>query len=55
MMWINQPSAGSAQRPCGGMTDSGFGPEGGPEAVGAYLSTRAVESCEWNCPDGRAS
>ena len=42
MLWINQPAAPSAEMPFGGVKDSGYGSEGGPEAMEAYLVTKAV-------------
>ena len=42
MLWINQPAAPSAEMPFGGVKDSGYGTEGGPEALEAYLNTKAV-------------
>lgn len=42
MLWVNTPAAGSAELPFGGLKDSGYGTEGGPEALEAYLNTRAV-------------
>jgi succinate-semialdehyde dehydrogenase/glutarate-semialdehyde dehydrogenase len=42
MLWINQPATPSAELPFGGVKDSGYGSEGGPEAVEAYLNVRAV-------------
>jgi succinate-semialdehyde dehydrogenase / glutarate-semialdehyde dehydrogenase len=42
MLWINQPATPSAELPFGGIKDSGYGSEGGPEAVEAYLNVRAV-------------
>ena len=42
MLWINQPATPSAELPFGGMKDSGYGSEGGFEAVDAYLNTRTV-------------
>lgn len=42
MLWINMPPATSAELPFGGIKDSGYGTEGGPEAIEAYLNTRAV-------------
>lgn len=42
MLWVNQPMTPSAELPFGGVKDSGYGTEGGPEAVEAYLNTRAV-------------
>ncbi len=42
MLFINTPAASSAELPFGGIKDSGYGTEGGPEALEAYLNTRAV-------------
>ena len=42
MLWINMPAMPSAEMPFGGVKDSGYGSEGGPEAVEAYLNTRAI-------------
>jgi len=42
MLWINMPALPSAEMPFGGVKDSGYGSEGGPEAVEAYLNVRAV-------------
>lgn len=42
MLWINQPATPSPELPFGGVKDSGYGSEGGPEAVEAYLNTKAV-------------
>ena len=42
MLWINQPAAPSAEMPFGGVKDSGYGSEGGPEAMDGYLVTKAV-------------
>ena len=42
MLWVNQPALPSAELPFGGIKDSGYGTEGGPEALDAYLNTRAV-------------
>ncbi|MBG9389862.1 NAD-dependent succinate-semialdehyde dehydrogenase [Caenimonas aquaedulcis] len=42
MMWINMPALPSAEMPFGGVKDSGYGSEGGPEAMDAYLNARAV-------------
>jgi succinate-semialdehyde dehydrogenase / glutarate-semialdehyde dehydrogenase len=42
MLWMNTPAAGSAELPFGGIKDSGYGTEGGPEALEAYLNVRAV-------------
>ena len=42
MLWMNQPATPSAELPFGGVKDSGYGSEGGPEALEAYLNTKAV-------------
>ncbi len=42
MVWINQPATPSAEFPFGGVKDSGYGSEGGPEAMEAYLNSKAV-------------
>ncbi len=42
MLWINQPATPSAEMPFGGVKDSGYGSEGGPEAMEAYLVTKSV-------------
>jgi succinate-semialdehyde dehydrogenase/glutarate-semialdehyde dehydrogenase len=42
MLWMNMPALPSAEMPFGGIKDSGYGSEGGPEALEAYLNTRAV-------------
>jgi succinate-semialdehyde dehydrogenase/glutarate-semialdehyde dehydrogenase len=42
MLWINQPAAPFPELPFGGLKDSGYGSEGGPEALEAYLNTRTV-------------
>jgi succinate-semialdehyde dehydrogenase/glutarate-semialdehyde dehydrogenase len=42
MLWINQAASPSAELPFGGIKDSGYGTEGGPEALEAYLNTKAV-------------
>ncbi|MBL8332256.1 MAG: NAD-dependent succinate-semialdehyde dehydrogenase [Rubrivivax sp.] len=42
MLWVNMPAMPSAELPFGGIKDSGYGSEGGPEAMEAYLNTRAV-------------
>ena len=42
MLWINMPAMPTAELPFGGVKDSGYGSEGGPEAVEAYLNVRAV-------------
>ncbi len=42
MLWINQGAVTSAEMPFGGIKDSGYGSEGGPEALEAYLLTKTV-------------
>ncbi|GIX24555.1 MAG: NAD-dependent succinate-semialdehyde dehydrogenase [Caldimonas sp.] len=42
MLWINMPAMPSAEMPFGGVKDSGYGSEGGPEALEAYLNVRSV-------------
>ena len=42
MLWVNMPAMPSAEMPFGGVKDSGYGTEGGPEALECYLNTRAV-------------
>lgn len=42
MLWINQPAIASAEMPFGGIKDSGYGSEGGAEALDAYLVPKAV-------------
>lgn len=42
MLWINMSAVGTAEMPFGGMKDSGYGSEGGPEALQAYLNVRTV-------------
>jgi succinate-semialdehyde dehydrogenase / glutarate-semialdehyde dehydrogenase len=42
MLYINQPATPSAEMPFGGVKDSGYGSEGGPEAMESYLNTKAV-------------
>ncbi|MFC6282925.1 MULTISPECIES: NAD-dependent succinate-semialdehyde dehydrogenase [Polaromonas] len=42
MLWVNQPATPSPEMPFGGVKDSGYGSEGGPEALESYLVTKAV-------------
>ena len=42
MLWINQAAMPWAELPFGGVKDSGYGSEGGPEALEAYLNTKTV-------------
>jgi len=42
MLWINQPAAPWPEMPFGGLKDSGYGSEGGSEALEAYLNVRSV-------------
>ena len=42
MLWVNQPAVAVPEMPFGGVKDSGYGSEGGPEALEAYLVTKTV-------------
>ena len=42
MLWVNQPAAAWPELPFGGIKDSGYGSEGGSEALEAYLNTKTV-------------
>ena len=42
MLWINMPAMPNAEMPFGGIKDSGYGSEGGPESLEAYLNVRSV-------------
>jgi response regulator NasT len=42
MLWMKMPAMPSAELPFGGIKDSGYGSEGGTEAMDAYLNARAV-------------
>jgi len=42
MVWVNQSAIASPEMPFGGVKDSGYGSEGGPEALEAYLVSKAV-------------
>ncbi|MDP2015233.1 NAD-dependent succinate-semialdehyde dehydrogenase [Hydrogenophaga sp.] len=42
MLWVNMPAMPSAEMPFGGLKDSGYGSEGGPEAMDAYLNARSI-------------
>jgi succinate-semialdehyde dehydrogenase/glutarate-semialdehyde dehydrogenase len=42
MVWINQPPTPFPEMPFGGVKDSGYGSEGGPEAMEAFLSTKTI-------------
>ena len=42
MVWVNQPALAWPEMPFGGVKDSGYGSEGGPEALEAYLTTKSV-------------
>ena len=44
LLWINQPAAAWPELPFGGIKDSGYGSEGGPEALEAYLTTKSVST-----------
>jgi len=42
MLWINQSATPWAEVPFGGVKDSGYGSEGGPESLDAYLNVKTV-------------
>jgi succinate-semialdehyde dehydrogenase / glutarate-semialdehyde dehydrogenase len=42
MLWMNQPAVAFAELPFGGVKESGYGSEGGIEALEAYLNTKMV-------------
>jgi len=42
LLWINQPALAIPEMPFGGVKDSGYGSEGGSEALDAYLNTKSV-------------
>jgi succinate-semialdehyde dehydrogenase/glutarate-semialdehyde dehydrogenase len=42
MLWINQAAVTWPELPFGGVKDSGYGSEGGLEALVPYLNTRLV-------------
>ncbi|MDQ8031431.1 MAG: NAD-dependent succinate-semialdehyde dehydrogenase [Bordetella sp.] len=42
MLWVNQPALAVPEMPFGGVKDSGYGSEGGPEAMDAYLVSKSV-------------
>ncbi|WP_017905286.1 NAD-dependent succinate-semialdehyde dehydrogenase [Pseudomonas asplenii] len=42
MLWINQAMTPWAEMPFGGVKDSGYGSEGGPEALEPYLVAKSV-------------
>ena len=44
LLWINQPAAAWPELPFGGVKDSGYGSEGGPEALEAYVTTKSVST-----------
>lgn len=45
MLWINQQAAAWPEMPFGGINESGYGSEGGYEAMDAYLYTKSVSIC----------
>jgi len=42
MVWINQAATPTPEIPFGGVKDSGYGSEGGPEAFEAYLVAKSI-------------
>ena len=42
MLWINMPASTSPELPFGGLKDSDYGLEGGPEALESYLNVIPV-------------
>ncbi|WP_137894653.1 NAD-dependent succinate-semialdehyde dehydrogenase [Ramlibacter sp. 2FC] len=42
LLWINTSAVTSAEMPFGGIKDSGYGTEGGQEALDAYLNVRSI-------------
>ncbi len=44
MLWMNQAAVAWPELPFGGVKDSGYGSEGGPEALEAYVNTRMVST-----------
>lgn len=42
MLWINQAATPTPEIPFGGVKDSGYGSEGGPEALEAYMTTKSI-------------
>lgn len=42
MLWMNTAAVTSAEMPFGGIKESGYGSEGGTEAVEAYLNVRSI-------------
>jgi len=46
MFSVNHVGLGMAETPFGGVRDSGYGVEGGAEAIEPYLQTRVYTSLE---------
>jgi succinate-semialdehyde dehydrogenase / glutarate-semialdehyde dehydrogenase len=44
MLWVNQPALAMPEMPFGGVKESGYGSEGGPEALESYLVTKTVST-----------
>ena len=42
MLWINTLAVVSAEMPFGGIKESCYGTEGGPEALEVYLTVRSI-------------
>ena len=44
VVWVNTYRQAAPHLPFGGMKDSGYGSEGGPEALEAYVTTKSVST-----------
>ncbi|GAA5235209.1 NAD-dependent succinate-semialdehyde dehydrogenase [Verticiella sediminum] len=44
LIWLNQPALALPEMPFGGVKDSGYGSEGGPEALDAYSVVKSVSA-----------
>lgn len=44
LIWLNQPALALPEMPFGGVKDSGYGSEGGPEALDAYSVVKSVST-----------
>ncbi|OZI71258.1 NAD-dependent succinate-semialdehyde dehydrogenase [Bordetella genomosp. 12] len=45
LLWINMPSIPAVEMPFGGVKDSGYGSDCGPEAIEGYLVARSISMC----------